>query len=215
MIQAVLQYSLRRPDYAARKREGRNTAAGGLRLQLGVPQEFFPRFRCQRNKRHKNKENNSGKKIYIPWMWAWPEDSSASGNPRPLKANRSVNVCQSCRRPQRGAPHNFIQFNIGLFFFLAVEDNFGQCQLCLRRKNCPTAILSRRRVLYCLAFLSSQWGEFHSWTTLPITLILSGLFVLIPQIFSSPPTLKQVQTIQITYSYGVHILAAILTFSSS
>lgn len=161
----------------------------------------------QRNKRHK-KENENGSMIYIPWLWAWPEDSHASGNPRPLKANGTLNACQSCRGPQRGVPYNFTRFDSsGLFFWGrggAVEGSFGQCQLCLRRKNCPTVIPSRRRVLYWVAFPSSQWGGFRSWATLPRTLILSGLFVLIPQIFSSPPTLKQVQTIQLTYSYGIH-----------
>lgn len=51
MIQTVLEYSLRQPDYAARKREGRNTAAGALRLQLGVPQKFVLGFRHCRGAR--------------------------------------------------------------------------------------------------------------------------------------------------------------------
>lgn len=50
-------------------------------------------------------------------MWAWPEDSYASGNLRPLKACWSVNVWQNCRRPQRGVPYNFVQFDSGFFLF--------------------------------------------------------------------------------------------------
>lgn len=40
----VLEYLLQKPDFTVRKREGRNTAAGALRLQLGIPRDFFPLY---------------------------------------------------------------------------------------------------------------------------------------------------------------------------
>lgn len=120
-------------DYAVRKRGGRNIVAGALRTLLGVPQEFFLRARRKKSKNDIGIRNVSATRTFTHLLC-------------PLEDNRSVSEQGAAEDLGEESATTLFSFIVDFFFF-TIKDNFEQCQLCPRNKNCPSPIPSRRPVL--------------------------------------------------------------------